>query len=84
MDMTTGTAAYVAPARYALTELHRPDPAAGPCVDGEGTPCTGRTVCGEFMGTDELWVPVERRDGDQVCAACAGLPELGYVQEAML
>ena len=76
--------AYVAPARYALTVLHRQDPGVGPCTDGEGEPCIGRTLCGLFMGTAELWVPVERLDGDRACPACCELTEAGYVQEALL
>ena len=59
--------AYVAPARYPLTVLHRRDPSAGPCADGEGEPCTGRTRCGQFMAESELWVPVPGRDGDLLC-----------------
>jgi len=63
-------AVYVAPARYALTVLHRPDPSSGPGQDGEGAPTAGRTRCGLFMGEDELWRPVDGRDGDQLCTGC--------------
>lgn len=51
-------AGWVVPARYPLTVLHRP---AG---DGE------QTVCALPMDEHELWVPVERRDGDAVCRVC--------------
>lgn len=66
--------AHVAPARYALTVLHRQDPDAGPGRDAEGDPYTGRTVCGVLMGETEIWVPVEPREGDQLCEACEGKP----------
>jgi hypothetical protein len=63
--------AYVAPAARVLTVLHRPG-------------LDDRTVCGQEMDADGLWVPVERRDGDRVCPACGELTEDGYVQEALL
>ena len=80
------TAAYVAPAARVLTFLHRPDPDATPGgVDGlTGVATDGFTVCGRPMLVDELWVPVERRDGDRVCPACGDLTEDGYVQEVLL
>lgn len=65
-----GIAVYVAPARYVLTVLHRQDPDAGPGKDAEGDPVVGWTVCGLRMGEDELWVPVDGRDGDQLCTGC--------------
>jgi len=60
----------VAPARYALTALHRRDPASGPGQDGAGEPTVGQTLCGLLMGADELWVPAEARDGDPLCRQC--------------
>jgi len=61
--------AYVAPATRALTVLHVPeagaDTASGDCL----------TVCGLVMAAADLWQPVERRDGDRVCPACAGAQE---------
>ena len=66
--MSAGTVTYVAPARYPLTELHR----AGyvPPVTDDPDPADGMTVCGLPMLWDELWVPVERREGDTVCWVC--------------
>lgn len=78
--------AYVAPARRVLTFLHRPAPDAGPGTDAlTGIPADGWTACGRPMLTDELWVPVERRDGDPVCPACCGTERPAQdVQEALL
>ena len=61
------------PAARVLTVLHRPAP------DGTGT------VCALPFDEDELWMPVERREGDTVCRACEaeGRPA-GDVQEALL
>jgi hypothetical protein len=76
--------AYVAPAARVLTFLHKPSDAA-PGTDWlTGVATDGQTACGCPMLADELWVPVERRDGDQVCPACCDLTEDGYVQEALL
>jgi hypothetical protein len=36
------------------------------------------------VSVHELWVPVERRDGDRICPACCELTEDGYVQEALI
>jgi hypothetical protein len=61
---------YVAPARYALDCLHIPEPGA------EADQAVGMaplTRCGITMEEDDLWVPVERTDGDRVCSACDGL-----------
>lgn len=52
---------YTAPARYVLTELHRAAPDAG------DEPVT---VCGTPMLAGEVWLPVDRRPGDRVCAGC--------------
>ncbi len=76
-------AAYVAPARYALTSLHRPDPDGKPGTDGEGEPTTGRTVCGLLMGADELWVPVEARDGDPLCRQCTLVGVTGAISDVL-
>lgn len=60
---------YVAPAAKILTELHIPeDPAelAAACLEPV-------TVCGLAMDESELWRPVERAEGDRVCAECAGV-----------
>jgi len=52
---------YVASAARPLADLHIPDGAV--------------TRCGELMDADDLWMPVERRPGDRVCAGCEGRPE---------
>jgi hypothetical protein len=79
--------AHIAPARYALTVLHRQDPAVMlPSRDGEGCPVTGWTLCGLGMGEDELWQPVEAREGDSLCPGCeapGAVPAAG-VQEVLL
>jgi hypothetical protein len=82
----TETTTYVAPARRVLTFLHRPDPATAPGIDAlTGVAADGWTACGRPMLTDELWVPVEYRDGDPVCPACCGPgPAAQDVQEALL
>jgi hypothetical protein len=78
--------AWVAPAARVLTFLHRPDPDATPGGPDwlTGVATDGFTVCGTPMLADELWVPVERRDGDRVCPACCDLAEDEYVQGALL
>jgi hypothetical protein len=75
--------AYVVPAARVLTVLHRPDPDSAPAIiDGVAD---GWTACGLPMLTVELWVPVERRDGDRVCAGCAAPGRAAEdVQEALL
>jgi hypothetical protein len=60
---------YVAPARYALTCLHRQDPAIPPVTAGPD-PADGATVCGLPMLATELWGPVDGRDGDTLCTGC--------------
>ena len=70
MQPDLAAAVYVAPARYVLTVLHRPDPSSGPGRDGEGEPAVGQTLCGLFMGESELWRPVDGRDGDLLCTGC--------------
>ncbi len=69
--------AYVAPARYALTALHRQDPDARPGVAADGDPIRGWTVCGLPMTVSALWTAVEARDGDPLCRQCtlAGVAE---------
>jgi hypothetical protein len=62
---------YVAPARYVLTVLHRRG--AAPAAVTELTaaePIDGWTACGRPMKADELWRPVDSRDGDQLCTGC--------------
>jgi hypothetical protein len=77
--------AYVAPAARVLTVLHRPDPDAGPGLDRlTGVPADGRTACGTWMYVDELWVPVDRRDGDRVCGRCEPGRVAEDVQETLL
>jgi hypothetical protein len=61
---------YVAPARFALDCLHVPG--TGSTV-GELAGDVPLTRCGTPMAGDELWQPVERKDGDRVCTACDGL-----------
>ena len=62
-------AAYVAPARYVLTVLHRKDPDIPPVTKGPD-PADGVTVCGLPLLLAELWRPVDSRDGDQMCEGC--------------
>lgn len=64
-----GAEVYVAPARYALTGLHRRDPAIPPVTTGPD-PSNGATLCGLPMLTAELWRPVDGRDGDTLCPGC--------------
>jgi hypothetical protein len=76
----------VAPAARVLTYLHRPGPATAPGGPDwlTGVPADGLTACGTPMLADELWVPVERRDGDRVCPACCGAGRPAEdVQEAL-
>jgi hypothetical protein len=61
---------YVAPAHKILTCLHRPDPSIPPVTAGPD-PSDGATVCGLQMLTEEGWMDVEARDGDQVCTRCS-------------
>lgn len=78
--------AWVAPAARVLTVLHRRDPDRGPEFDWlTKAPADGWTVCGTPMLADELWRPVERREGDRVCPGCRvpGRPAED-VQEALL
>ena len=74
--MTAAPPVYVAPARYALTALHRPDPEAPPDMTSLER-MDGWTVCGLPMLESGLWVPVEARDGDPLCRQCtvAGVAE---------
>ena len=60
--------AYVAPATRPLTVLHVPQAVTVP---------EPMTRCGLVMAAADLWQPVERRDGDRVCPACAGAQETG-------
>ena len=63
----------MAPAARVLTVLHRPAP------DGTGT------VCALPFDEDELWMPVEYREGDLLCPACCGPGRAAEdVQEALL
>jgi hypothetical protein len=64
-----GVPIYVAPARYALTCLHRRDPYIPPVNTGPD-PSAGATLCGLPMLTAELWRPVDGRDGDTLCPGC--------------
>ncbi len=52
------SAAWVAPAAWPVTVLHYP------AEDGT------QTVCALPFDEAELWVPVERREGDRVCFVC--------------
>lgn len=60
--------AWVAPARYPLTVLHRQDPHAGPKSNPD--PLDGWTRCDLPMLSSELWMPVDGRDGDLLCTGC--------------
>ena len=74
---------YVAPARWLLDELHRPDPDWPPGTElGEET--AGRTRCGLPMLASDLWQPVAFREGDRVCRGCQGAAVDVPVQEALL
>lgn len=70
--------AYVAPARYPLTVLHRPSPF--PPVTDAADLDGGMTACGLPMLRDELWMLVERREGDTACWVCTA--ESGAVSAA--
>lgn len=81
--------AYVAPARYPLTVLHRLDPSVPPTPPEYEYPCGGVTMCGLPLLHDELWRPLERREGDAVCWVCmaegrAATVVQEVVQEALL
>lgn len=61
--MTTPTG-YTVPASRVLTAVHRADP-------DQPT----RTLCGEQMTADGLWVPWAYEPGrDRLCRGCAGQP----------
>ena len=66
---------YTAPASKVLHVLHVWNPAF---PGKEGTPVqeatSGRTVCGLDMTCSDLWLLIERRDGDRVCPQCCGAP----------
>lgn len=78
--------AWVAPARYPLTVLHRPDPdehSVAGLFRHEGR-VDGWTWCGMPLLEGELWMPVERREGDAVCWVCeAEGRAAATVQEAL-
>lgn len=61
---------YVAPARYPLTRLHIPDPAAEADLFSDVERIDGYTICGLPFLESELWTPLERREGDAVCWVC--------------
>lgn len=67
------SAAYCAPASRVLTVVHVKDlevPAAE-----KPEPTDGTTCCGQVMLLADLWVPVELREGDEICRACQGLSD---------
>ncbi len=64
--------AYVAPAARVLTLLHRPDPDREADLFGRPERIDGFTVCGLPFLASELWMHVDRREGDRLCPACAG------------
>lgn len=76
--------AYVAPARYVLTCLHRQAPGIPPVTAGPD-PSDGVTVCGLPMLASELWRPVNGGDGDTLCTGCmprpAGRPAMPEITE---
>jgi hypothetical protein len=80
----TGMDAYVAPAARVLTVLHRPDPDREADLFGREERIDGWTACGLPFLESELWMPIERRDGDRVCPGCGELTEDGYVQEVLI
>ena len=61
--------AYAAPAVRPLTVLHIPEPGWETDAAAGVVPVTR---CGQPMAVEEMWLPVERRDGDKVCAGCEG------------
>jgi len=64
------TTPYVAPARYAVTTLHRRDPEGAP-DPAAADPVEGLTRCGKPMLASELWVPVEdTRGAELLCTGC--------------
>jgi hypothetical protein len=78
---------YVAPARYALTVLHRRKPDGGATIDAAtAEPVNGWTACcGRPMLQSELWQPADRREGDSLCTGGES-PEAAVndIQEALL
>jgi hypothetical protein len=60
---------WVAPFGAPVSYLHRVDPAADPSL-GSSESAHGSTVCGRPLLVSEVWIPAERRDGDNLCAAC--------------
>ncbi len=75
-------AAYVAPARYALTALHRQDP-DDRWVTMAPDPVRGHTVCGLPMLASELWTAVEARDGDPLCRQCTLAGVTGAISDVL-
>lgn len=60
----------MAPARYALTVLHRADPDVPPSPAGAAEPADGAAGCGAVMLAADVWLPVERRAGEALCPGC--------------
>lgn len=60
---------WVAPFGAPVTYLHRVDAAVAPSL-GSGESAHGSTVCGRPLLVSEVWIPAERREGDNPCAAC--------------
>jgi len=64
------TTAYIAPARYVLTTLHRIDPGREADLFSGPERIDGYTRCGLPLLESELWMPVDGRDGDLLCTGC--------------
>lgn len=60
---------WVAPFGEPVAYLHRVDAAVTPSL-GSSESAHGSTVCGRPLLASEAWIPAERRDGDNLCAAC--------------
>lgn len=69
--MTEPGPPFVAPARYALTVLHRRDPAVPPSGPPEAPEAAdGAARCGAPMLAADVWLTVQRRDGEALCPGC--------------
>jgi len=62
---------YCAPARRPFNRLHVAEPGADFHAPAG---LEALTLCGIVMDRDDLWLPIERGEADQVCRECAGEP----------
>jgi hypothetical protein len=62
--------AYVAPARFVLTVLHRIDPEREADLFSGPERIDGYTRCGLPLLESELWRRMDSREGDSLCTGC--------------